>query len=228
MLGELGADMDERATGIILRTRPLTETSLIVQWITRDLGRVATVAKGARRPKSPFLGKLDLFYEANFSFQRSRRSELHNLREVQLSTTNAKLRRELGWIHQASYFAVLIERSTETETPIPEIYELFASALTALTTVPANTWFIYAFEIKLLGLLGYEPEIDQLSSEAESVAEQLMKESLERCEDVETSTQAEAELNRFLQGCIGSALERVPPQRLAALQAAGPRTTGLS
>ena len=41
--------MDERTSGIILRTRPLTETSLIVQWITPDLGRVATVAKGARR-----------------------------------------------------------------------------------------------------------------------------------------------------------------------------------
>ena len=38
-----------RTTGLVLRTRPLTETSLIVQWLTRDFGRVATVAKGARR-----------------------------------------------------------------------------------------------------------------------------------------------------------------------------------
>ena len=67
--------MDERATGIILRTRLLTDTSLIVHWLTPDLGRLATVAKGARRPKSPFRGKLDLFYEADFSFARSRRSE---------------------------------------------------------------------------------------------------------------------------------------------------------
>ena len=76
--------MDERTIGLILRIRPLTETSLIVQWLTPDLGRVSTVAKGARRPKSPFRGKLDLFYAADFSFQRSRRSELHNLREVVL------------------------------------------------------------------------------------------------------------------------------------------------
>jgi DNA repair protein RecO (recombination protein O) len=74
--------MEERASGFILRTRTFTETSLIVQWVTADLGRMATVAKGARRPKSPFLGKLDLFYEADFSFQRSQRSELHTLREV--------------------------------------------------------------------------------------------------------------------------------------------------
>ena len=80
--------MDERSIGVILRVRPLTETSLIVHWLTPDLGRVATVAKGARRPKSPFRGKLDLFYEADFSFQRSRRSELHNLREVVLRETH--------------------------------------------------------------------------------------------------------------------------------------------
>ena len=39
----------ERSTGLILRTRALTETSLIVHWLTPDLGRLATVAKGARR-----------------------------------------------------------------------------------------------------------------------------------------------------------------------------------
>ncbi len=74
--------MIETATGIILRTRPLTETSLILHWLTPDFGRLATVAKGARRPKSPFAGRLDLFYAADFSFSRSRSSDLHNLREV--------------------------------------------------------------------------------------------------------------------------------------------------
>ena len=73
------------ASGLILRVRPLTETSLITHWLTPELGRVATVAKGARRPKSPFRGKLDLFYEADFSFTRSRRSEYTTSRS--LSTT---------------------------------------------------------------------------------------------------------------------------------------------
>src|SRR5438876_6348436 len=69
--------MDEQARGIVLRLYPLTETSLIIQWLTPNFGRLATVAKGARRSKSPFRGKLDLFYLAEFTFNRSRRSELH-------------------------------------------------------------------------------------------------------------------------------------------------------
>src|SRR5687767_2084809 len=103
--------MDERTSGIILRTRPLTETSLIVHWLTPDLGRIAIVAKGARRPKSPFRGKLDLFYEGDFSFARSRKSELHTLREVVLRDMHGELRKDLGWIQQASYAAAFIEQT---------------------------------------------------------------------------------------------------------------------
>jgi DNA repair protein RecO (recombination protein O) len=95
--------MIDSATGIILRTRPLTETSLIVNWLTAEHGRISTVAKGARRPKSTFAGKLDLFYEAEFSFTRSKRSELHALRELSLKETHAPLRQEMGWLQQASY-----------------------------------------------------------------------------------------------------------------------------
>src|SRR6266545_4502888 len=111
--------MDEKTLGLILRTRPLTETSLIVHWLTPELGRIATVAKGARRPKSPFRGKLDLFYEAEFSFSRSKRSELHNLREVMLRDTHSVLREDMARLQQASYASTLIEQTTETETPLP-------------------------------------------------------------------------------------------------------------
>ena len=45
--------MDEDVNGIILRVRPLTETSLIVHWLTTEHGHFGTVAKGARRAKSP-------------------------------------------------------------------------------------------------------------------------------------------------------------------------------
>ena len=51
-----------KTRGTLIRRSPLTETSLIVHWCTHDHGIVKTVAKGARRPKSLFAGKLDLFY----------------------------------------------------------------------------------------------------------------------------------------------------------------------
>jgi DNA repair protein RecO (recombination protein O) len=220
--------MEERASGIILRTRTFTETSLVVQWITADLGRIATVAKGARRPKSPFLGKLDLFYEADFSFQRSRRSELHALREVQLTKTHADLRRELAWVHQASYFGVLIEQGTETETPIPEVYELFASVLKALPRSRPRARTVLSFELKLLSLLGYEANVSGLNAESAALTKILLESPFEELDALKTSAPMHYEVNRFVQIAVGTALERLPPQREKAMEALLVKTTGSS
>ncbi len=126
----------ERATGVVLRTRPLTDSSLVVHWLTAGLGRLATVAKGARRPKSPFRGQLDLFYLADLSFARSRRSELHALREVQVLETHRGLRQDLAHLQQASYCALLIEQTTETEAPLGALFDQFTGLLGVLPREP--------------------------------------------------------------------------------------------
>src|SRR5437762_8559475 len=130
--------MVERTQGLILRTRPLTETSLIVNWLTPDCGRIATVAKGARRANSAFRGKLDLFYLAELRFSRSRRSQLHTLREVALRETHRALRQELAYLQQASYCAALVEQTTETETPLPAVFDLMTALLAHLPRQPAR------------------------------------------------------------------------------------------
>src|SRR5436189_490120 len=142
--------MVERSQGLILRTRQLTETSLIFHSLTPDAGRIATVAKGARRPNSPFRGQLDLFYLADFSFSRSRRSDLHTLREVLLRETHTALREQLASLQQACYCAALIEQTTETETPLPTVFKLLAGLLDHLPEHPPRLLTIFAFEMKLL------------------------------------------------------------------------------
>ncbi|HOX56551.1 MAG TPA: DNA repair protein RecO [Candidatus Paceibacterota bacterium] len=163
--------MNETATGLVFRTWPLTETSLIVHWLTPSLGRLATVAKGARRVKSPFHGKLDLFYLADFSFNRSRRSDLHTLREVTLRDTHRGLRQDLGLLRQASYCAALVERATETETPLPKVFELMLGLLRYLEAQAPQPQTVLAFESKLLTELGLQPDLarSQLSTSARQV-----------------------------------------------------------
>ena len=164
--------MIEAATGLVLRTRPLTETSLIVHWITPNFGRVATVAKGAHRPNSPFRGKLDLFYLADFTFSRSRRSELHTLREVSLCETHSFLRRDLEALRQASYCAALVEQSTETETPLPAVFKLMSELLDVLSQQTAQPETVLAFELKLLAELGLTPDMvtSRLTAGAKEIA----------------------------------------------------------
>jgi len=204
--------MDERATGIVLRTRLLTESSLIVHWLTPNLGRLGTVAKGARRPKSPLRGKIDLFYSAEFSFARSLRSDLHILREASLLATRDGLRRDIGYVSQASYCARLIEQTTETETPLPEIYDLFTAFLDALPLTEPKPVMIFAFEGKLLGELGLSPREGKMVS----LIERLVAMNWRQIQQLTLTETETRELRQFLHGFLIYHLGKIPPGRTTA------------
>ena len=205
----------ESATGLILRTRPLTETSLIVNWLTAEQGRVSTVAKGARRPKSAFAGKLDLFYLADFSFIRSRRSELHTLREVSLRETHRALRGELGYLQQAAYCAALIEQTTEHDTPLPDIFELMRGLLEHLPKHPPQPRTVYAFELKLLDKLGLRPDSEEskLSAPTRLLMHNLTDYDWKDLASLTATTAQARELRQFLHGFLIFHLGRIPKGR---------------
>lgn len=211
--------MIETATGLVLRTRPLTETSLIVHWLTPTLGRLATVAKGARRPKSAFRGKLDLFYYADFSFSRSRRSELHTLSEVNLRETHRALRQELGRLQQASYCAALVEQATEMETPLPAVFDLMSGLLRHVSAQPPAPQAIFAFELRLLEDLGLQPDLEEsaLNAGTKRLAKALMGSDWPLVARLKLSAAQDTELSRYLQGFLVFHLGRLPKGRDAAL-----------
>jgi DNA repair protein RecO (recombination protein O) len=211
--------MTESATGLVLRTRPLTETSLIIHWLTPGFGRIATVAKGARRAKSPFAGKLDLFYLADFSFNRSRSSDLHTLREVSLRETHGAIRQDILKLRQAAYATALIELTTETETPLPAIYELLREFLDRLCQRKASPQLVFAFELKLLRELGLEPDLAavNLPTGTKKIAAILAQNGWAAGLRLKLTTAQGAELRQFLHGFLIFYLGRSPRGRTAAL-----------
>ncbi|HEX4342355.1 MAG TPA: DNA repair protein RecO [Verrucomicrobiae bacterium] len=213
--------MIQSATGIVLRTRPLTDTSLIVNWLTRDLGRVSTAAKGARGNKSLFRGKLDLFYEADFSYTPSRRSDLHALREVNLRETHAPLRQEIRHLQQAAYAAALIEQTTEKETPLPAIYELMHQFLAMLPQRPPQPRSVFAFELKLLADLGLNPDLAQthLTEATKGLVHALLESDWPEIYTLKPTAPQANELRHFLHGYLIFHLGKIPKQRAGAIHA---------
>jgi len=211
--------MIESATGIVLRTRPLTETSLIVQWLTPNFGRIATVAKGARRPKSPFAGKLDLFYLADFSFSRSRSSDLHALREAGLRETHGALRRDICKLRQAAYAANFIAQATETETPLPAVFELLREFLDCLCGQKSGPQPVFAFELKLLQELGLEPDLAEsgLAAGTKKIAAILAEKDFSAACYLKLTEAQTVELRHFLHGFLIFHLGRLPRGRVTAL-----------
>jgi DNA repair protein RecO (recombination protein O) len=140
---------------ILLRRIRLTETSLIVTWLTPGQGRVKTVAKGVLRPKNRLAGVLDLLHLCEIQFQPARTGDLHSLREAQLLDSFPCVRTEYARVSLGSYAIELIEKCTEPEFPLPEIFNLLERLLRFLNANPASQRALTHFEAELVRLLGH-------------------------------------------------------------------------
>ncbi len=144
----------ETTAAILLRKRKLSDTSLIVSWCTESLGCIQTVAKGARRAKSPFAGKLDLFFETEISIVRSRKSDLHTLTEVVLKNPFPGIRSNYLRTQAAAYFIELIEICTERDHHEPELFGLLHRAFGYLDVNDPTQRAVSHFETELARIAG--------------------------------------------------------------------------
>jgi len=144
----------ESTAAILLRRRKFSDTSLIISWCTASRGCIHTVAKGARRAKSPFAGKLDLFFEAEISFIPSRKSNLHTLTEVALKNTFPGIRQNYLRTQVAAYFVELMEICTERDHREPELFALMGRALHYLDSTDATVRAVAHFETELARIAG--------------------------------------------------------------------------
>ena len=142
--------------GIIIRITKLTDSSLIVHWFSEAHGLVKTVARGARRPKGPFTGQLDLFFGGELVFQRAKRGELHALREVAIDAWRHGLRRDYTSTLFAAYCCLLLEKSVEPEHAEPEMHDLLGRALNHIDANGPSLRALRHYEKELARLLGVE------------------------------------------------------------------------
>lgn len=154
-----------KTRGTLIRRSQLTETSLIVHWCTHENGIVKAVAKGARRLRSPFAGKLDLFYLCELEIQPARSGDLHILKDLTVERPRLGLRRNYLQTLAASYFVKLIDLVVEDGTPLPELADLLDRGLNYLEDHDADQRAIVHFERQLSEFLGVlEPGMEPVRS----------------------------------------------------------------
>ena len=144
----------QSTAAILLRKRRFSDTSLIVSWCTDSLGCIQTIAKGARRAKTPFAGKLDLFFETEISIVPSRKSTLHTLAEVVLKNPFAGIRSNYLRTETAAYFVELIEICTERDHHEPELFSLLHRAFNYLDRNAPDLRAVAHFETELARIAG--------------------------------------------------------------------------
>ncbi len=139
--------------GYLLHQRPFRDTSLIVDVFTREHGRLTTFARGARgvSGKRTRFASLRPFQPLLLSWQG--RGEAPQLTAAETNGFVAALPTEQ--LLNGFYLNELLLKLTVVHDPQPEIYDLYAQCLQALTVAEHQEWCLRRFEKQLLELLGF-------------------------------------------------------------------------
>lgn len=141
----------------VLHAQPWRETSLIVDLLTRDHGRIGCIAKGAKRPGSALRGTLMGFQPLQVTF-----SGRHELRTLSAAHWLGGLPAPQGnALLCAFYMNELLVRLLARDDPHPGLFQAYSEALTALGLGHGLEATLRRFEWRLLQDIGYGMELQR-------------------------------------------------------------------
>lgn len=156
-----------RTEAVVLRNLNYGETSQIVTLFTREKGRLAVMAKGARRTKSKFGSSLQPMAYTQVVFYYRETRGLQTLSESAHLEPLLGLRRDLEKITLGLRLVELVYALTEEENAQPPLFRLLTGSLRALdaaTERPANV--LPYFQLRLADVLGFAPAFEKQDVEA--------------------------------------------------------------
>lgn len=212
--------MRYRQPAICLRTTDYSETSQVVQFLTRARGVVRLLAKGTKRPKSSSGGAIDLLAEGDLVFTDPARGGLGTLIEFRETAVRTGVRSDAGRLSAAMYMIELVGEMLAEGDPHPEVFDLLHSALARLSEPDAPPAAVLAyFQWRLLRKVGLLGEMGLCVSCGRPVAEAGGR-------DVHFSP---GDGGLLCAGCEGTAAEkfRLDAAALAGLAALGAAEAGV-
>ena len=151
----------EKTNAIVLRLVEFSETSVIVTLMTRDFGKITAMAKGARRPKSPFEAALDVLAVCRIVFLHKTSGAMSLLTEAKLERRFRSSQTNLDCLYTGYYIVELLSSLTDEGDPHPELFDIanefieqIDSAQFDKTNLKEN---LLQFELRALDLLGHKP-----------------------------------------------------------------------
>jgi len=150
-----------RADAVVVRRLDYGEADRLITLYTAQQGKVRAIAKGVRRITSRMAGHLDLLTYSTMLLVHGRNLEI--ITQCQTVEGFSGLRGDLWRTTYACYCAELVDRFTEDNQPNLGLFRLLVRALHDLSTLPQESLeaAVHAFELGLLSLVGYRPELRQ-------------------------------------------------------------------
>ena len=159
----------QKTTALVLDIRPWSRTSHVVTWLTPERGPIATLVKGAVRPKSAFLGQYDLFYTCELVYYVRAKSELHAIREAFPIAFREYLRGRFRATALASYASYLVKEHCPHNSEAAEWYGFLGSFLDGLEGDFDFGRKMVLLETAFLEMAGLSPDFSETDFSAETV-----------------------------------------------------------
>ncbi|WP_042275585.1 DNA repair protein RecO [[Clostridium] dakarense] len=149
--------------GIVLKAVRYEENDVILTLFTRKLGKVAALAKGAKRNKSSFLSSSQLFSYSNYTLKKQ--GNMYRVSQSDIIKSFYDISYDIDAFSYATYITKLVEGSTLENQTNNRLFVLLAQTLHLYTQNDVDKQFITrAFEIKFLDYIGFKPVVNRCSS----------------------------------------------------------------
>ncbi|MCF6158234.1 MAG: DNA repair protein RecO [wastewater metagenome] len=149
-----------KTEAIVLGRTDYSNSSQIVTFYTRNHGKIRTIAKGFKRSSGKRSPKaVDLLTHYQILFIKKEHSSLHILTDAILQNNYPPFRNDLDKYYKASCIAELLNEFTEEDASSGPLFDICLHALSGISIHADTIVPLLAFEIKMLKILGYLPEL---------------------------------------------------------------------
>ena len=146
-----------RCDVIVLARMDFGEADRILTLYSREHGKLRAIAKGARRPLSRLGPHLEYFTLAHLMLARGR--ELDVVTSAETEDAHLSLRSDIDAFGHASHMAEILDRLTQDRQANGAVFDLLSRSLRLLSDGVDPFHVTRHYELALLALLGYRPEL---------------------------------------------------------------------
>jgi DNA repair protein RecO (recombination protein O) len=166
----MARDRTYRSEAIVLRRSNFGEADRMLTLFSKEFGKIRALAKGARKPQTRKTGHVELFMRTNFMFARGKSIDV--ITQAELVEAYPDLRTDLVRTTYASYAVELIDLFTVEADRDLDKYSLLTDVLGWFSTAEDLMVTARYYELRLLSLAGFQPQLFQCVSRGEPVEEQ--------------------------------------------------------
>lgn len=150
--------MLQKVEGIILRTVDYGETNKIVTLYTREAGKIALFANGAKKTRSRIASVTQPFTYGTYLFFAGK--GLGRISQGDIIDSFRNIQADLFRTAYAAYVLELLDKLTEERSPNPFLFELFYQTLHYIDDEVDPEVMTFIFEVKMLEVAGIRPKLE--------------------------------------------------------------------